>query len=340
MRRDADRHTDPAARPAAADDDVGKRIGTGRPDPRRPRPTRISGSPSARPYVTRSSVSPFAGARLPAPVRSRAARIRAMSSGKSEPSPTRTSEPTIARTIWCRNAFARNRSTIRSPSRDDGRALQSPHRRLAVPRMPTERREVMLADQMPRRRPHRSQVQSGGSVPLDTAPETDPTPAPCRSRTDTPEPAPKTAHETPRAPPKPRRRPPPAPSARSRTPEPARASVARTSRTTPPARSHARPHRSAPPPPAAHPPPRVRGNNSRSTPSTVRTEASRCDAHPRNPVPSYARSSRMVRSVVIARQAIPNTKAGPGGVREPAQAPKAPSSSRTSPGPARCSCRN
>ena len=41
----------------------------------------------------------------------------ATSPGSSRPSPTATSVPTSARTIWCRNAFARAVISIRSPSR-------------------------------------------------------------------------------------------------------------------------------------------------------------------------------------------------------------------------------
>ena len=193
-------------------------------------------------------------------------------------------------------------STIRSPSRE--MVTRSSRRTVALPSPGCRQNDVKSCSPTRCRAAVRiaGSVQTGGPVPLEAPPERIRHRARCRSRTGTPEPAPKTAHGTPRAPPTPRRPPPPAPAARSRTPGPARASVARTSRTTPPAPVACTPASVRPATASRTSSPSVRGNNSRSTPSTVRTEGSRCAAHPRNAVPSYARSSRIVRASSSARR--------------------------------------
>ena len=157
-------------------------------------------------------------------------------------------------------------------------------------------------------------------------PGTDPTPARCRSRTDTPEPRRKPRMEPLGAPPRRRNN----HDLRRQVPIQERLNLLeappqRTSRTTPPAPSHARPHRSAPPPPAAHPPPRCAATTPTSTPppsaqkdlAATPTPEKR-SRHTQDPEPNGAGGGH-------ARRRLSQTQEAGPAVREPAQALKAPS---------------
>ena len=258
-----------------------------------------------------------------------------MSSGKSEPSPTRTSEPTIARTIWCRNAFARNRSTIRSPSREMVR--RSRRRTVALPSPGCRQNDVKSCSPTRCRAALRIAVKSRSA---DRCHSYRP-----RNGSDT-RPV-SITYRYARA------------LAENRAWNPSGATDAATTTTsgakcpfknactcsglrreevdeaTPPAPSHAPPHPSAPQPPAAHPPPRCAA----TTPATPPPPSAQ--KHPAaKPTPEKQSRHTQDRAEWCARWSraagYPKQKSRTGEVREPAQAPKAPSSSRTSPVRLRC----